>query len=61
MRSRRDSGPGKAPADGLGRGHSPADLAEAVFTLRADEASVRRVLNGRTIVESQRVDSEHFV
>ncbi len=33
---------------------------EAVFTLRTDEGSVRRVLNGRTILDSQRVDSEHI-
>ncbi len=33
---------------------------EAVFTLRTDEENVRRVLNGRTILDSQRVDSEHL-
>jgi ABC-2 type transport system ATP-binding protein len=32
---------------------------EAVFTLLADEGTVRRVLNGRTILDSQRVDAEH--
>jgi ABC-2 type transport system ATP-binding protein len=33
---------------------------EAVFTLRSDEGNVRRVLNGRTVLDSQRVDSEHI-
>jgi ABC-2 type transport system ATP-binding protein len=32
---------------------------EAVFTLRADEATVRRLLNGRTILGAQMLDSDH--
>jgi len=33
---------------------------EAVFTLRADDVSVRRLLNGRKIIDSQSVDPEHI-
>jgi ABC-2 type transport system ATP-binding protein len=33
---------------------------EAVFTVRTDEGIVRRVLNGRTVLDSQRVDPEHI-
>jgi ABC-2 type transport system ATP-binding protein len=32
---------------------------EAVLTLRADEASVRRLLDGRTILNAKMVDSDH--
>ncbi len=32
---------------------------EAVLTLRADDAAVRGVLNGRTVVNSKRVDADH--
>jgi ABC-2 type transport system ATP-binding protein len=32
---------------------------EAIFTLRADEATVRRLLNGRTILGAQMLDSDH--
>src|SRR5580658_10401490 len=33
---------------------------EAVLTLRSDEPSVRRLLNGRTVLAAQTVDSEHL-
>jgi ABC-2 type transport system ATP-binding protein len=33
---------------------------EAVFTLRADESSVRRLLNGHTVLAAQTVDPEHL-
>jgi len=33
---------------------------EAVLTLRADESSVRRLLNGRTVLAAQSVDSDHL-
>jgi ABC-2 type transport system ATP-binding protein len=33
---------------------------EAIFTLRADESSVRRLLNGHTVLAAQTVDTEHL-
>ena len=33
---------------------------EAVLTLRADESSVRRLLNGRTVLAAESVDPEHL-
>jgi ABC-2 type transport system ATP-binding protein len=42
--------------EGIRRLTSP----EAVFTLRGDEANVRRILNGHNIVDSQAVDAEHI-
>jgi ABC-2 type transport system ATP-binding protein len=33
---------------------------EAMLTLRADESSVRRLLNGRTVLAAQSVDSDHL-
>jgi ABC-2 type transport system ATP-binding protein len=42
--------------DALRRQTSP----EAVFTLRADESSVRRLLNGHPVLAAQTVDPEHL-
>jgi ABC-2 type transport system ATP-binding protein len=33
---------------------------EAIFTLRADESSVRRLLNGHTVLAAQTVDPQHL-